>query len=200
MKLRFTKGDEVIDVRGDIAVKDDIVAAMEAKGYEFVGETQATASQDLKRSKAAMFKSLAKLLGVASLTVAPAFVGWLDSKTDAGRAQDDANVSLKATAAEKVSNDKAWESIVGKVESLEKVVREQASTIREYRDALIRFEERVATLGRRHGVQPQPQIQIQVHEPEEELGKKLGKKRPKPKDDHIIEAQRQLQLQFQDEK
>jgi hypothetical protein len=200
MKLRFTKGDEVVDIDCSDTGQDDIVAAMEAKDYKFVGETQASASQDLKRSKAAFFRNTGKLALVLATATAPAAGVWFQQDAEMKKANAKAKVSLKVAAVEKASNDKAWEAVVTKFGAFEDALKRQAETQRAYKEALIRFEERISMLGRRHGVSPQPKMEIEVHDPNGELDKaRLGKKRPEPEPDGIIEAQRQIQLQFQDE-
>jgi hypothetical protein len=201
-KLKFSKDDAIIDVPCEPGTEPGAIAAMTAQGFTLMAEESdpASASQDLKRSKAEFFRSAGRLLLVLATATAPAAGVWFQQNAEMSKANAKAKVSLKVAASEKASNDKAWEAVVAKFAVFEDALKKQTETQRAYKEALIRFEERISILGRRHGVTPPPKMELKVHDPNGELDKaRLGKKRPEPEPDGIIEAQRQIQLQFQDE-
>jgi hypothetical protein len=201
MKLQF-RNEEGCDVVVDVSDNNaaGTIATMTAQGYKQVELESSAASQDLKRAKSEFFRNAGKLLLILATATAPAAGVWFQQDAEMKEAEAKAKVSLKVAAIEKASNDKAWEAVVEKFAAFEDALKKQAATQQEYREALVRFEERIGMLGRRHGVSPQPKMELKVHDPNGELDKaRLGKKRPKPEPDGIIEAQRQIQLQFQDE-
>jgi hypothetical protein len=162
-------------------------------------------SAELKRSKAQFFKALAKLLGVVAVGLVPAFVGWLDAKTTS-------ETALKAAATEATSNEATYGQLVDRIDKLEQlVVRLGGSSdaidkeLDECSESLIRHDERIKALARRHGVRPTrvavTQDQDETEEPRDPLLKELleqarskkpmAKRRPKP-------PQEQVQQQVQE--
>jgi hypothetical protein len=134
------------------------MATGELSGPEMPPEETAerTPSGDLKKAKAEFLKKAAKLLGAVTLGIVPATAGWLDSKTEA-------QMALTAAATEKATNDQAYQALVERLESLEKIAAEMGEVAEEYGEELdecqergIRHEERIAFLQRRHGVRRPP--------------------------------------------
>lgn len=117
-----------------------------------------TPSEDLDVAKASFWKSAAKLAGALSIAVVPAFVSWLDSKTEAIDARVEAKTALTAAATEKATNDVAYQALVDRIDGLEMIAEEMGEVaedinedLHECNHQLIRLDERVESLRRRHG-------------------------------------------------
>lgn len=70
---------------------------------------------DIKASKAALFRAIAKFLGIASVALVPALAGWIDAKTKA-------SLAFTAAASERATNEKAYVQLTTRLDKLEAAV------------------------------------------------------------------------------